>query len=85
MRNHARELSIMSRGSHLGFSRDALKRASKVHQSSIPSPPAAGNSGTRSHSRRDRANMERSSSHPPGYGPVPALLRLQASFVFVAL
>src|SRR6516225_9604391 len=29
MRNHARELSIMSRGSHLVFSRDALKRASR--------------------------------------------------------
>ena len=29
MRNHARELSIMSRGSHLVLSRDALKRASR--------------------------------------------------------
>src|SRR5262249_49273605 len=28
-----------------------------IHQSSVPSPPAAGNSGTRSRSRRDPANM----------------------------
>ena len=85
MRNHARELSIMSRGSHLVFSRDALKRASRSTNPPFRLPRLQGTAA----SVRIRGVTARickgSSSPPPGHGPVPALLRLQASFVFVAL
>src|SRR5262249_56821099 len=42
IRNHARELSIMSRGSHLVFSRDALKRASRSTNPPFRLPPLQG-------------------------------------------
>src|SRR5262249_8030979 len=69
----------LSRSGHLGFSSGALKRASKVHQSSVLFPPAAVSGGTRVRGVTARICCKRGSFTAPSgthlCACAPALLR----------
>jgi hypothetical protein len=61
-----------------GFFSDAPMRASKVHQSSVPSPPCREQQHLFAFAAWPREYVKEQVHHPAGDGPVRALLRLQA-------